>query len=98
MAQVPLAPFGAAHSFHWQKIPMSSPIMNVLLVPSLIAVSDIFPPRASARQKIPSPNSSPFWSRARFVPLVGLRYAVLKLVSLVTPKKSVPQLDPLTPL
>src|SRR5262245_18303630 len=60
MAHVPHAPLGSAHSFQWQYAPMSSPIMRVLLVPSVMFERGIFPYRMSARQKMPSPFSRPF--------------------------------------
>src|SRR6516162_1587489 len=94
IAQVPIAPLGRAHSFQMMYDAMSSPIMNVLLVPSATSVSFMVPYRMSARQKMPLPFSSPLRSFAE--PVVGLTYGVLKLVSLVTPKKSVPRLSPLT--
>ena len=96
MAHVPHAPLGKAHSFQWQYAPRSSPIMKVLLVPSVIFDRGILPDRMSARQKMPFPLSRPL--RSAGVPVVGFGQGVLKLVSLVTPKKSVPQLSPLTPL
>src|SRR5262245_61643190 len=59
MAQVPMAPVGYAQAFQAINSGTSSPIMYVLLVPSMIAASVMPPWRMSARQKMPSPFSSP---------------------------------------
>src|SRR5207244_13300047 len=92
MAQVPIAPFGYAQAFQAMNSGTSSPIMYVLLVPSMIAARVIPPLRMSARQKTPSPFSSPLND-----PLAPwLRYGVEK--SLSDGSKSRPQFDPPTPL
>ena len=71
---------------------MSSPIMSVLLVPSVIdgerhlAAADVGPPE-DAVPRTPARSEPGQVGAGR-----GFRYGVLKLLSSVTPKKSVPQL------
>src|SRR5262249_10910931 len=59
VAQVPMAPVGYAQACEAMYSGTSSPIMYVLLSPSVMEANGIGPLRMSARQKMPSPFSSP---------------------------------------